>query len=162
MEASPNKDQCRAEIKNLHNQRENIPAIVENLVATCNRSDGFDHVGPEPIPSRDAMIGIIHRLQRILFPGYFIQTALDQVNLQYYLGQETVSLFEELSHTEKTHVPTVHPRIFQLKSEQGTDDVEVWLDELRTLASSGDQQAIKQMMNRLVPESAPFATARAG
>jgi FlaA1/EpsC-like NDP-sugar epimerase len=71
-------------------------------------------------------------------------------------------LFEELSHTEKTHVPTEHPRIFQLKSEQGTDDVEVWLDELRTLASSGDQQAIKQMMNRLVPESAPFATARAG
>jgi FlaA1/EpsC-like NDP-sugar epimerase len=71
-------------------------------------------------------------------------------------------LFEELSHCEKTHVPTEHPRIFELKSEQVTDDVEVWLDELRTLASGGDPQAIKQTMNRLEPEYTPFATARSG
>jgi serine O-acetyltransferase len=91
------KDECRVGIQTLRDHRENIPALVENIAATCNGKDCFEHVGPEPIPSRNAMIGIIHRLQRILFPGYFIQTRLDQVNLRYYLGQETISLFEELS-----------------------------------------------------------------
>jgi serine O-acetyltransferase len=97
MEDKTDKDKCRVEIKTLRDCREDIPEIVENLAATCNRDDCFDHVGPEPIPSRDAIIGIIHQLQRILFPGYFISTRLDRVNLQYYLGQETISLFEDLS-----------------------------------------------------------------
>ena len=91
------KDKCRAEIQVLGDYREDIPEIVEKLVGTCDRDDCFDHVGPEPIPSRDAIVGIVYQLQRILFPGYFIPARLDRVNLQYYLGQETVSLFEELS-----------------------------------------------------------------
>jgi serine O-acetyltransferase len=97
MEDKTEKDKCEVEIQALRDYREDIPEIVENLVATCNRDDCFDHVGPEPIPSRDAIIEIIHQIQRILFPGYFIPERLDRVNLQYYLGQETVSLFEELS-----------------------------------------------------------------
>ncbi len=97
MEDRTEKDKCRVEIQKLRDCREDIPEIVENLAATCNRDDCFDHVGPEPFPSRDAIIGIIHQLQRILFPGYFISTRLDRVNLQYYLGQETISLFEDLS-----------------------------------------------------------------
>jgi serine O-acetyltransferase len=98
MEDRTRKDKCQVEIQALHDYRADIPAVVENLVATCNGKDCFDHVGPEPVPSRNAMIEIIHQLQRILFPGYFIQTRLDQVNLPYYLGQKTISLFEELSH----------------------------------------------------------------
>ena len=97
MEDKVEQQKCRVEIQALRDYREDIPEIVDRLVATCNRNDCFDHVGPEPIPSRNAMIEIIHKLQMILFPGYFIHTRLDQVNLPYYLGQETISLFEELS-----------------------------------------------------------------
>ena len=97
MEDRVRKDECRAEIEELRDYREDIPKIVENLVATCNRNDCFDHVGSEPIPSKDGIIKIIYRLQRILFPGYFISERLDRTNLQYYLGQETINLFEELS-----------------------------------------------------------------
>jgi len=97
MEGKTEKDRCKVEIEALRDYREGIPEIVDELVATCNRDDCFDHVGTEPIPSRDAIIAIIHRLQKILFPGYFMPERLDRVNLQYYLGQETVSLFEELS-----------------------------------------------------------------
>jgi len=97
MEDKVEQQKCRVEIQALRDYREDIPEIVDSLVATCNRNDCFDHVGPEPIPSRNAMIEIIHKLQMILFPGYFIHTRLDQVNLPYYLGQETISLFEELS-----------------------------------------------------------------
>lgn len=97
MESKAEKDRCKVEIEALRDYRESIPEIVEELVATCGRADCFDHVGTEPIPSRGAIIEIILQLQRILFPGYFITEQLDRVNLQYYLGQETVSLFEELS-----------------------------------------------------------------
>ncbi len=98
MEHKEEKDKCKAEIQVLRDYREDLPEIVEKLVGTCNRSDSFDHVSSEPIPSKDAIIEIIHQCQRILFPGYFVQARLDLVNLQYYLGQETISLFEELSH----------------------------------------------------------------
>jgi serine O-acetyltransferase len=92
------KDKCQVEIQVLRNYREDIPDIVGKLVDTCNRSDTFDHVSSEPIISKVAIIEIINQLQRILFPGYFVTSRLDRVNLPYYLGQETMSLFEELSH----------------------------------------------------------------
>ena len=97
MEDKAQKDKCQVEIQALIDYREDLPEMVKSLVDTCNAGSCFDHVGPEPIPSRDAIIGIIQQLQRILFPGYFISTRLDRVNLEFYLGQETVSLYEDLS-----------------------------------------------------------------
>jgi serine O-acetyltransferase len=98
MEDRAGKDKCRADIQAIRDYREDVPEIVENLIATCNRKDCFDHVSAEPIPSKDTIIAIIHRLQRVLFPGYFTSERLDQSNLQYYLGQETIALFDELTH----------------------------------------------------------------
>lgn len=98
MEDNTEKIKCRDEIHTVRDYKEEIPEIIENLAATCNNDIYFDHVGPEPIPSRDAIIGIVDQLQRIIFPGYFIATKLDHVNLRYYLGQETISLFDDLSH----------------------------------------------------------------
>ncbi len=97
MVLKPEKDKCRVEIQALRDYRKDIPSIVDSLVSTCSREDCFDHIGTESIPSRDAIIDIIHQLQRILFPGYFINYNLDRVNLPYYLGHETVSLLEALS-----------------------------------------------------------------
>jgi len=34
---------------------------------------------------------------RILYPGYFIRTRVDEVNVGYYFGQELTALFEALS-----------------------------------------------------------------
>lgn len=65
-------------------------------------------------------------------------------------------LYEELRHTEECHAPTEHARIFKLKNESAPQDVTTWLGELRTVASSGDHEAIKQTMKRLVPEYTPF------
>jgi serine O-acetyltransferase len=44
------------------------------------------------------MIHLVQQMRRILFPGYFEPDQLDKINLQYYLGQATISLFEELAH----------------------------------------------------------------
>ncbi len=66
-------------------------------------------------------------------------------------------LFEELCHDEETHLPTEHPRIFQLKNGNGHEDAETWIAELRAAAAAGNPSAVKQAMKRLVPEYTPFA-----
>ncbi|MCX5845975.1 MAG: serine acetyltransferase [Deltaproteobacteria bacterium] len=97
MDDTPKMKQCKADITIARRFREEIPAIVDQLVLSCNRDGCFDHVGPEPIPSREAIIDILHRASRILYPGYFIRTRVDQVNVGYYFGQEVTGLFEALS-----------------------------------------------------------------
>lgn len=76
---------------------EKIPPVVSRLVAAWDKKDSLDHIGPIPMPSHDAVVEIIHQARRILFPGYFTRTPLNSANLEYYLGQETSSLFENLS-----------------------------------------------------------------
>lgn len=90
-------EQCSTEIASTRRFREEIPTIVEKLTATCNNKGCFDHVSAEPIPSREAVLGILLRINDILYPGYFTQKRLDPVNVGYYLGQEVTALFEELS-----------------------------------------------------------------
>ncbi|NLI33776.1 MAG: serine acetyltransferase [Deltaproteobacteria bacterium] len=97
MVSVPMPDQCKKEIETKRHFRERIPSVVEALITTCGREDCFDHVGPEPIPSRDAVIDMVHRLNRILYPGYFLSTKLDEYNLHYYLGKESIELYEVLS-----------------------------------------------------------------
>jgi len=90
-------EQCRIDLADTQRFREEIPAIVERLAASCNNKECFDHVSAEPIPSREAALAILRRIGDILYPGYFVQRRLDAVNVGYYLGQEMTALFEELS-----------------------------------------------------------------
>jgi serine O-acetyltransferase len=89
--------QCKTDLTTIQRFREEIPAIVDQLVLSCKREDCFEHVGPEPIPSREAIIDILHRASCILYPGYFVKKQVDQVNVGYYFGQEVTALFETLS-----------------------------------------------------------------
>jgi serine O-acetyltransferase len=91
------QQQCRTEIDSTHRFRGDIPAVVSQLVATCNNKGCFDHVSAEPIPSLETVQGILKRIGDILYPGYFVRTRLDPLNVEYYLGQEVTALFEGLS-----------------------------------------------------------------
>lgn len=97
MKRSRNGAKCKNEIKSAKNYRDEVPAIVDELVATCSKEGCFDHVSAEPIPHREAIIDILRRLALILYPGYFIRTRLDSANLEYYLGQQMIALYETLS-----------------------------------------------------------------
>jgi serine O-acetyltransferase len=97
MEETSKMDQCKVEVEATRQFRAEIPAIVDDLVLSCSREDCFDHVGPEPIPSRDAIIDILWTVRRILYPGYFFRTRVDSVNLGYYFGQEATAFFETFS-----------------------------------------------------------------
>lgn len=65
-------------------------------------------------------------------------------------------LFEELRHTEESHEPTAHKRIFKLRSDAVPVDLAQWLDEIRAAANAELPQASKQAMKRLVPEYIPY------
>ena len=97
MDPELKEKQCDIEIKNSRKFRSEIPGIVDELVMSCSREDCFDHIGLEPISSREAIIDLLHRAFRILYPGYFIQKRVDEVNLSYYFGQEITEFFEILS-----------------------------------------------------------------
>jgi serine O-acetyltransferase len=97
MKRLKNSDKCRKEIKLAKSYRGEVPGIVDELVSSCSRGGCFDHVSAEPIPHREAIIDILNRLALILYPGYFVRTRLDSINLEYYLGQQIVGLYEALS-----------------------------------------------------------------
>ncbi len=77
--------------------KEEVPRIVQKLAASCANGVCFDHVGPEPIPSKEIVVDIVKRVKRILYPGYFVHARLEKFNLDYYLGQEATELFEIMS-----------------------------------------------------------------
>lgn len=74
-----------------------IAPAVKGLLDSCKGDDCFQHLEPTPIPTQESAIQIIQQTRRILFPGFFTQTRLDALNLEYNLGQETTELFEKLS-----------------------------------------------------------------
>ena len=90
-------DECRLDLSESNRFRHRIPGVVERLVRSCEERGCFAHVSPEPIPSRASVIDLIARTMRILYPGYFQDTRVDEVNLGYYFGQEITALFEALS-----------------------------------------------------------------
>ncbi|MDZ7696804.1 MAG: serine O-acetyltransferase EpsC [Deltaproteobacteria bacterium] len=97
METSDRPEECKIEVSGRERYRDEIPEIVDRLVQSCSREDCFAHVAPEPIPSRDAIIDLIERIRRILYPGYFTARSVDRINIGYYLGGELTALFERLS-----------------------------------------------------------------
>jgi serine O-acetyltransferase len=88
---------CKSEVKTTQKHRVKIPDIVDQLVLSCHQEDCFNHVGQGPLPSREAVVDLINRACRLLFPGYFIRQRLDEINLNYYFGQEAVAFFEALA-----------------------------------------------------------------
>lgn len=135
-------DQCKVEVETSLRYRERIPDIVNALVKSCDREDCFDHVGPEPIPSRDAVIDIVHRLNRILYPGYFIRTRLDEFNVRYALGKESVELFDVLSEqiTLSLRHDCIRHNLPCVRCEERGEDIGVRfmsrLPELRVILAS--------------------------
>jgi serine O-acetyltransferase len=97
MDVSREMDQCRIEVGASQRFREGIPSVVDQLVQSCRQGECFDHLGPEPISSRKATVDIVQRANRILYPGYFAESLLDDVNLEYYFGQELNAFHELLS-----------------------------------------------------------------
>lgn len=97
MTSAAKREDCCEEQADYSHLREELPAVVGAMVSTCGREGCFDHVDPEPIPSRQTIIDIINRAYRVLYPGYFTRRRLDDSNLTFYYGQKISELFDLLA-----------------------------------------------------------------
>ncbi len=96
------KDRCKEEITVTQEMRSQIPSVVEGIISQYNKNGRFHHIAPEPIPSRQAIIDIVHKAFLVLFPGFFSSKQLDEINANYYLGREITDFFDTLS-TQVAH-----------------------------------------------------------
>jgi serine O-acetyltransferase len=90
-------NQCNPNLETSAEFYEAIPLVVRRLVQSSNSGKGFDHLDITPVPSLKMIIGIIEKVRRIIFPGYFTQTVLTPSNFKLWLNKETKALFESLS-----------------------------------------------------------------
>jgi hypothetical protein len=73
-----------------------LSRLAEELVASCRRT-GCAHLSPAPIPDQEAVISLVRRLRRLMFPGYFHSQPITEGKARQILGQELAALWEDLS-----------------------------------------------------------------
>ena len=89
---------CRLAIEISSDNRDRLPAIINDLVTSSQDQELFAHVDAEPIPSVEKAVEILQRARRLLSPGYFTNgQVLDNNQLEYAIGMEVTRLFEILS-----------------------------------------------------------------
>jgi len=88
---------CRIEAVSLTKVKQQLPAIAEKIIDSCDDKECYTHIDYEPIPSEGYVVDIINKLREVLFPGYFTREKIDPVNLKYYMGQSVSVLFDMLS-----------------------------------------------------------------
>ena len=90
-------DICESEKKRAVQAPDNIDSIVEALISSCKKDDCFNNVDLSPLPSMDALIGIVRQTRDIIFPGYFCDTRMNTFGLKYHIGRVVLTLFEDLT-----------------------------------------------------------------
>lgn len=90
-------DACRLALDISVENRDRLPTIIDDLVASSRDPNLLAHVDAELTPSVEKAVEILQRTKRLLFPGYFNDQVLDNNQLEYAIGMEVTRLFEVLS-----------------------------------------------------------------
>ncbi|QEL14213.1 serine O-acetyltransferase EpsC [Limnoglobus roseus] len=74
-----------------------LQTVTEQLVDSYTACSRLNHLGHEPLPSREAVAEIISDLQEILYPGYGKRQNLHIGNITFYVGSLVDSLHDRLT-----------------------------------------------------------------
>ncbi|HTK77351.1 MAG TPA: serine acetyltransferase [Gemmataceae bacterium] len=77
--------------------KEGLPEITEALVATYTECNRLNHLGHQPLPSREAVLDILADLHDVLYPGYSRRQNLHFGNVEYYVGELVDGLHDKLT-----------------------------------------------------------------
>jgi serine O-acetyltransferase len=77
--------------------KEGLPEITEALVATYTECSRLNHLGHQPLPSREAMVDVLADLTDVLYPGYARRQNLHMGNVEYYVGEVIDGLHDKLT-----------------------------------------------------------------
>jgi len=74
-----------------------LPEVVDRIVATYEDVSKINHLGLRLLPSREAIVEILHGLKEILYPGYFGRRHFTRKNIRYHIGDRVYRVFRGLS-----------------------------------------------------------------
>jgi serine O-acetyltransferase len=94
---APQGDTCRDEAQVVSDYRTRLAAVTDAIIEDCSHPECHTHIGFEPIPSRQAIVEIIVKVQELLFPGFFSQQRIDPVSFRHAIGQVSMTLFDLLA-----------------------------------------------------------------
>ena len=77
--------------------KEGLSAITESLVSTYFECGRISHLGHEPLPSREAVLDILHDLWEVFYPGFGRRQNLHMGNVEYYIGSIIDALHDKLT-----------------------------------------------------------------
>lgn len=77
--------------------KEELPTITDQLVDTYTECSRLNHLGHEPLPSRDAVADLVADLYEVLYPGYGKRQNLHLGNIGYYVGSLVDALHDKLT-----------------------------------------------------------------
>ncbi len=77
--------------------KESLPEITESIVETYTQCRRTNHLGHEPLPSRDAIAAILADLMDILYPGFYRRQNLHMGNVEYHVGDLVDGLHDQLT-----------------------------------------------------------------
>ena len=80
-----------------HPMDKDLARLTDAILADYDTEPSTQRIGAEFLPSRDAIVEIIHDLRQLLFPGYFGQLALTKANVRYHVGSLLVRLGRQLT-----------------------------------------------------------------
>lgn len=78
-------------------QRAALPGVIDRIINSLGDPECFAHIGDEPIHFSTSVRDMIEKLRNVLFPGYFSNEKMDNVNQTYHMGQEITRLYDILS-----------------------------------------------------------------
>ncbi len=77
--------------------KEGLHSITESLVASYTECSRINHLGHEPLPSKDAVEQILADLCEVIYPGFGRRQNLHIGNVEYYVGNLVDSLHDRLT-----------------------------------------------------------------
>ncbi len=128
--------------------KESLPEITEAVVETYTTCRRTNHLGHQPLPSREAIVDILGDLMDILYPGFHRRQNLHMGNVEYHVGdlidglhdQLTQQIARTLRHEFGAEKPAVD---FEVDAQQRTVEFLRRLPGLRSILEEDVQAALE-------------------
>jgi serine O-acetyltransferase len=77
--------------------RPDLGMMTRRLTETYSECSRINHLGHEPLPSREAIVEVLGHLTEVLYPGFGRRKNLHVGNVEYYVGSLMDQIFDLLS-----------------------------------------------------------------
>lgn len=81
----------------VHLKETELLNVTERLLDTYTACSRLNHLGHEPLPSRESVAEIVRELAEVLYPGYGKRQNLHLGNINYYVGSLIDGLHDKLT-----------------------------------------------------------------